>query len=52
MSRRQRIILRPAQQLALGGPESAVLVACDQEGFIPFTFTDLGMEWIGCQAAP
>ncbi len=37
------------QQLALGGPESAVLVTCDQEGFIPFTFTDLGVEWVGCE---
>jgi len=37
------------QQLALGGPERAVLVTCNQEGFIPFTFTDLGVEWVGCQ---
>lgn len=37
------------KQLRLPGPQSAALVACDQEGFEPFTYSDMGMDWIGCQ---
>lgn len=37
------------QQLTLPGPQSAVLVTCDQEGFIPFLYMDMGLNWVGCQ---
>lgn len=37
------------KQLRLPGPETAAMVACDQEGFVPFTYSDTGMEWVGCQ---
>jgi hypothetical protein len=37
------------KQLRLPGPETGVLIACDQEGFVPFAYSDIGMEWIGCQ---
>ncbi|MGG6237398.1 hypothetical protein ACQ4N7_02070 [Nodosilinea sp. AN01ver1] len=37
------------KQLRLPGPESAVLVTCDQEGFVPFAYSDTGMDWVGCE---
>ncbi|MGB3200900.1 MAG: hypothetical protein WBA99_08355 [Nodosilinea sp.] len=37
------------KQLRLPGPESGVMVACDQEGFVPFAYSDMGMDWVGCQ---
>ncbi|MGB7311673.1 MAG: hypothetical protein WA939_01970, partial [Nodosilinea sp.] len=37
------------KQLRLSGPESGVLVTCDQEGFVPFAYSDTGMDWVGCQ---
>ncbi|HIK45687.1 MAG TPA: hypothetical protein IGR64_12510 [Leptolyngbyaceae cyanobacterium M65_K2018_010] len=37
------------KQLTLAGPEGSTLVTCDQEGFAPFTYSDMGLEWIGCQ---
>jgi hypothetical protein len=37
------------KQLTLSGPASAVLITCDQGGFEPFTFTDMGLDWVGCQ---
>ena len=37
------------QQLTLPGPETGVMVTCDQEGFVPFAYSDMGMEWVGCQ---
>ncbi len=37
------------KQLRLPGPETGVMVACDQEGFEPFAYSDMGMEWVGCQ---
>lgn len=39
------------KQLTLPGPQLAVLVTCDQEGVVPFTFTDTGLDWIGCQVS-
>jgi hypothetical protein len=38
------------KELVIPGPEIAVLVACDQEGFEPFLFADQG-TWVGCQIA-
>ena len=37
------------KELRLPGPEAAAMVACDQEGFEPFAYSDMGMDWIGCQ---
>lgn len=37
------------KELRLPGPESAAMVACDQEGFEPFGYSDMGMDWVGCQ---
>ncbi|WP_155523586.1 hypothetical protein [Nodosilinea nodulosa] len=37
------------KQLRLPGPQSAALVTCDQEGFVPFAYSDTGMNWVGCQ---
>lgn len=37
------------KQLRLPGPESAVLVTCDREGFVPFAYSDMAMDWVGCQ---
>ncbi|MBE9138741.1 hypothetical protein IQ254_16325 [Nodosilinea sp. LEGE 07088] len=37
------------KQLRLPGPQTGVLVACDQAGFVPFAYTDMGMNWVGCQ---
>ncbi len=37
------------KQLRLPGPESAVLVTCDQEEFVPFAYSDMGMDWVGCE---
>lgn len=37
------------KQLTLPGPQSAALLACDQEGFVPFGFSDMGLDWVGCQ---
>ncbi|MEB3289724.1 MAG: hypothetical protein VKI82_07405 [Leptolyngbya sp.] len=37
------------KQLTLSGPESAALVTCDQEGFVPFSYRDTGIDWVGCQ---
>ncbi|HZG38676.1 MAG TPA: hypothetical protein VEZ50_08345 [Nodosilinea sp.] len=37
------------KQLRLPGPEAGVLVVCDQEGFVPFSYIDVGLEWVGCQ---
>ena len=37
------------KQLRLPGPETAVMVACDQEGFVPSAYSDMGLEWVGCQ---
>jgi guanyl-specific ribonuclease Sa len=39
------------KQLRLPGPESAVLVTCNQEGFTPFAYSDMGMDWVGCETA-
>jgi hypothetical protein len=36
------------KQLLIPGPETSVLVTCDQDGFEPFMFTDEG-TWVGCQ---
>jgi hypothetical protein len=36
------------KELVIPGPETSVLVACDQEGFEPFLFADQGV-WVGCQ---
>ncbi|MGB3136142.1 MAG: hypothetical protein WBG38_08060 [Nodosilinea sp.] len=37
------------KQLRLPGPQSAALVACAQEGFEPFAYSDTGVDWVGCQ---
>jgi hypothetical protein len=37
------------KELRLPGPETAAMVACDQEGFVPFAYSDTGMNWVGCQ---
>lgn len=37
------------KQLTLPGPAVAVLVTCDQEGFVPFGYKDMGWDWVGCQ---
>ncbi|WOD37519.1 hypothetical protein [Nodosilinea sp. E11] len=37
------------KELRLPGPEAAAMVACDQEGFVPFAYSDTGMDWVGCQ---
>lgn len=37
------------KELRLPGPEAAAMVACDQEGFVPFSYSDMGMNWVGCQ---
>lgn len=37
------------KELRLPGPEAAAMVACDQEGFVPFAYSDMGMDWVGCQ---
>ncbi len=37
------------KELRLPGPQSAALVACDQDGFVPFGFSDMGLDWVGCQ---
>ncbi|MBD2258724.1 hypothetical protein [Pseudanabaena sp. FACHB-2040] len=34
----------------LPGPETAVIVECEQEGFTPFFFIDVGEYWVGCQS--
>lgn len=36
------------KQLIVPGPETSVLVECDQDGFHPFFFTDQG-DWVGCE---
>jgi biotin carboxyl carrier protein len=37
------------QKVFIPGPESAVAVACVQQGFDPFFFKDEGENWVGCQ---
>jgi hypothetical protein len=37
------------KQLTLPGPAVGVLVTCDQEGFVPFAYKDMGWDWVGCQ---
>ena len=37
------------KRLLVPGPQSSVLLTCDQGGFQPFLFTDQG-EWVGCEA--
>lgn len=37
------------KQLTLSGPEVAAMVACDQQGFVPFSYRDTGLDWVGCQ---
>ncbi len=37
------------KQLRLPGPEAAAMVSCDQDGFVPFSYRDSGIDWIGCQ---
>ncbi len=37
------------KELRLPGPEAAAMVACDQEGFVPSAYSDMGMDWVGCQ---
>ena len=37
------------KRLVVPGPQTSVLLACDQEGFQPFFFTDQGV-WVGCEA--
>ncbi|MGF1519380.1 MAG: hypothetical protein ACFCVB_16485 [Nodosilinea sp.] len=37
------------KELRLPGPEAAAMVACYQEGFEPFSYSDTGMDWVGCQ---
>ncbi len=39
------------KQVTIPGPETSVLVVCDQAGFEPFFFTDQG-NWVGCQRSP
>lgn len=36
------------KKVTLSGPETSVMVRCDQGGFEPFVFTDQG-TWVGCQ---
>lgn len=36
------------KRLVIPGPQTSVLIACDQDGFEPFMFTDEG-TWVGCQ---
>ncbi|WP_035991041.1 hypothetical protein [Leptolyngbya sp. KIOST-1] len=37
------------KELRLPGPAAAAMVTCDQEGFEPFSYSDMGMDWVGCQ---
>lgn len=37
------------KQVTIPGPSMAVLLACNAEGFKPFTFIDQGF-WIGCES--
>jgi hypothetical protein len=37
------------KQVTIPGPSMAVLLACKEEGFNPFTFIDQGF-WIGCES--
>ena len=39
------------KQLTLPGPQTAVMVMCDQEGFVPFAYNDGGWDWVGCQVS-
>lgn len=39
------------KQLTIPGPHVAVLVTCDQEGVVPFAFTDMELNWVGCQVS-
>ncbi len=36
------------KRLVVPGPQTSVLVVCDQDGFQPFLFTDQG-DWVGCE---
>ncbi|HIK46656.1 MAG TPA: hypothetical protein IGR64_17540 [Leptolyngbyaceae cyanobacterium M65_K2018_010] len=38
------------KQLTLAGPETAVVMTCDQQGSVPFLYSDAGLQWVGCQS--